>query len=204
MTRPERLLLATGNRGKLREFMDLLEGLRVDLLSPAEAGWAPEVPEPGETLAENALRKARAGARATGLPTVADDTGLFVDALAGAPGVRSARYAGETASPAENCARLLGALSGVPAPGRGAEFRCEIALVDPGGEERLFPGICRGRIVGVPRGSGGFGYDSLFEAASGRTFAEMSPEEKHRLSHRGLAVLGLRAFLEALAEEGGA
>jgi XTP/dITP diphosphohydrolase len=204
MTRPERLLVATGNRGKLQEFADLLRGSGVGVVAPAQVGWDPAVPEDGETLAANAVLKARAGARATGLVTVADDTGLFVDALGGAPGVRSARYAGETASPAENCARLLGALAGVPPQSRGAEFRCEVALVDPAGEEHLFPGSCRGRITEAPRGRGGFGYDPLFETApGGPTFAELSPEDKHRLSHRGRALVGLRAFLEAL-EEGNA
>jgi XTP/dITP diphosphohydrolase len=154
------------------------------------------VPEDGDTLEANALAKARAGCRATGRPTLADDSGLFVDALGGAPGVHSARYAGPAGDPVANCAKLLQALSGVPPEERGATFRSVIALVLPDGPEHLFRGACPGRIATAPRGEGGFGYDPLFEVAeTGATFAEMTGEQKHGFSHRGRALAALRGFL---------
>ena len=202
MKRPARLLIATGNAGKLAEMRELLAAAGIDVVSPADAGWNPDVPETGETLEENAAMKARAGAAATGLLTLADDTGLFVDALGGAPGVRSARYAGEAQDPAANCARLLIALSGVRGEDRGAAFRCVVALAAPDGELRVFTGETRGRIGGEPRGASGFGYDPLFVSAeTGRTFAEMDSADKHRVSHRGRALAAVRGFLDALSDK---
>jgi len=202
MPRPGRLLVATGNPGKLAEMRTLLAPLGIEVLAPAEVGWPAEVPEDGETLQANALAKARAACRATGLVSVADDSGLFVEALGGAPGVRSARYAGPAQDPAANCAKLLGALSGVPPERRGAEFRCAVVLVAPGGVEAVFNGRCAGSIALAPRGRGGFGYDPLFLAAGEeRTFAELASGEKHRHSHRGRALAALRAFLESGEEE---
>lgn len=199
MKRPTRLLVATGNAGKLSEMRELLGGSGIEVVSPAEIGWNPEVPETGETLEENATLKARAGAAATGLPTLADDTGLFVNALGGAPGVRSARYAGEMQDPAANCARLLAALAGVREEDRGAAFRCVVALAAPDGELEIFTGETRGRIGLEPRGASGFGYDPLFVSAeTGRTFAEMNSADKHRVSHRGRALAAVRSFLDAL------
>ena len=157
-----RLILASRNRGKEAEMRSLLDGLPIHVLGPEEAGWKGDVIEDGATLEENALKKARAAFRATGLPALADDTGLFVDALGGAPGVRSARYAGEVQDPVANCANLLRALEGVEVDRRGAEFRAVLALVGEGGEH-LFRGSCRGRIALTPRGNEGFGYDPVFE-----------------------------------------
>jgi len=192
----ETLLVATGNPGKLAEIQTLLAPAGIRIVAPAEAGWDPRVPEDGATLEANALLKARAGCRATGLPTLADDSGLFVEALDGAPGVHSARYAGPAEDPAANCAKLLQALSGVPAEERGAAFRCVIALVLPEGPEHLFQGACAGRIAAAPRGTGGFGYDPLFEVVEAQaTFAEMPGEQKHGFSHRGRALAALREFL---------
>ena len=197
-----RILAATGNRHKLEEIRQILAGTGIEVVSPSEVGWPAEVEEDGETLEANALKKARAGAKAGGLPTLADDTGLFVDALGGLPGVRSARYAGPEGDSAANCVKLLAALEGVPRERRGAAFRCAIALVHPGGAERVFEGSVRGHITTGKRGTGGFGYDPLFEAdETGRTFAEMSAEEKHGLSHRGRALAALRGYLAGSAEK---
>lgn len=200
MSAPSRILVATRNPGKLSEFRDLLAFAGTRVLSPADVGWEEAVPETGETLEENALAKARAGVRAAGLVTLADDSGLFVDALDGAPGVESARYAGPAQDAAANCRKLLDALSGVPAERRGAEFRCVLALVSPDGEERLFTGRCRGTLQSEPRGGGGFGYDPLFVAMGQHaTFAEMEASEKHRVSHRGRALRRLRQAFADMA-----
>lgn len=201
MRRPPRLFLATGNPSKRAELEHLLAGLPVEIVVPA--GGAPfRVEEDGETLEANALKKARAGAARSGMLALADDTGLFVEALGGDPGVHSARYAGPEGDAAANCAKLLTSLAGVPPSGRVARFRCVVALADPAGEEHLFEGACEGRIAEAPRGGGGFGYDPLFEVADeGRTFAEMEEDEKHGWSHRGRALERLRRFLETLPEE---
>jgi len=194
------LVLATGNAGKLSELRALLVGLPVQVLSQPEAlGTQLTIEETGDTFADNAALKARAVCRATGLPALADDSGLEVDALGGHPGVRSARFAHERASDAENNAALLQALSGVPEP-RSARFRCVLAFVSPWHETpQFFEGTCEGSIALTPRGSGGFGYDPLFVPLSGdgRALAQHSAEEKHALSHRGHA---MRAFREAFAE----
>jgi XTP/dITP diphosphohydrolase len=191
-----RILLASGNPGKLRELRLLLEPGGREVLSPRDVGWDERPVEDGATLEENALKKARAAFAATGVPAVADDTGLFVDALDGAPGVHSARYAGEAEDPAANCAKLLSALAGIPAQDRGAQFRTVLALVDETGEY-LFRGTCRGDITLNPRGGFGFGYDPLFELRElGKTFAELEAEAKNRVSHRGRALVALRRHLE--------
>jgi XTP/dITP diphosphohydrolase len=153
--------------------------------------------ETGATLEDNAVLKARATFEATGLPAIADDTGLEVEALDGRPGVRSARYAGDAATYEDNWRRLLRELDGVPAARRGARFVTVIALYRGDGRILLFEGEADGRILEVPRGSGGFGYDPVFySTAAGKTFAEMTPEEKARHSHRGAALRKLRAYLE--------
>jgi XTP/dITP diphosphohydrolase len=197
MRRPEVLLLATRNPGKLRELRELLAPLGVRVMSPDEAGWNDAVVEDGDTLEANALKKARAAWSATGTSAVADDTGLFVDSLGGAPGVHSARYAGPAQDPVANCAKLLDSLSGVPIGARGAEFRCAVALVGEN-ESRVFTGSVRGRIATAPQGEWGFGYDPVFLVPDlGLTFAELPPEEKNRRSHRGKALASLRAYLAA-------
>lgn len=183
-----RVLLATRNAGKVRELRALLSGEGIEVLSVADVPGAPEVEETGATFRENALLKARALAGATGLLAVADDSGLEVDALAGAPGVSSARYAGEPKDDVRNYQKLLEALGGVPDEARTARFRCALAVVAPWGEEAVFEGACEGRIAGGPRGSGGFGYDPVFLPAGGpRTMAELSDAEKNAISHRGRA-----------------
>jgi XTP/dITP diphosphohydrolase len=196
-----RLLVATRNPGKEREIATLLAPLRILVLSPSEAGWEEEIGEDGATLEENSRKKAQAAFQATRIPSLADDTGLFVDALGGGPGVHSARYAGEAQDPVANCAKLLQALEGVPPGGRGAEFRAVLTLVGEGVLE-TFVGVCRGRIALSPRGEHGFGYDPLFEIPeTGRTFAEMTAEEKNRMSHRGRALAAFRQFLETASRK---
>jgi XTP/dITP diphosphohydrolase len=192
-----KLILATRNRDKLIEFEQALEGLGVELLCAADMPGSPEVQEDGQTLEQNALMKARTLFRFAGVPTIADDTGLEVDALQGAPGVFSSRYAGPDASYEDNVMRLLAELSGLPEALRTARFRCVIAYVDSKRQE-TFEGVCEGTITDSPRGSGGFGYDPVFLVPTlGATFAEIGLEEKNRISHRGIALRALRHFLES-------
>lgn len=194
-----RVVLASSNAGKLRELAALLAPAGFELVSQDALGVAP-VPETGATFLDNALIKARHAARATGLAALADDSGIEVDALGGRPGVRSARYAGEGASDAENLTLLLDELAAVPDPGRGARYRCVIVWVrDPADAAPLVAcGTWEGRIARAPRGTGGFGYDPVFvPAGAGRTAAELSAEEKDAVSHRGLAARALLAQLRA-------
>jgi XTP/dITP diphosphohydrolase len=144
-------------------------------------------PETGETFAENATVKAVEAARQAGILAIADDSGLEVDALGGAPGVRSARYAGEPPSDERNRQKLLAALANIPTEDRGARFRCVVALASPAGDVRIAEGVCDGAIARAARGTNGFGYDPIFLLASGRTMAELSSEEKNQISHRAQA-----------------
>ena len=189
-----KLLLATHNRGKRREWQALLAGLPVEILLPDDLGLSSEVEETGTTYRENALIKAHALADASGLPTLADDSGLEVDALDGAPGVRSARY--RLGSDEVRYRALLRALDGVPAPERTARFRCVAALVLPGDQEFLTEGVCEGVIATDPSGKEGFGYDPVFyipERAC--TLAALSAEDKNRISHRARAAQAMRPVL---------
>jgi XTP/dITP diphosphohydrolase len=195
-------LLASGNPHKLQELRELLASISgigpVEIVTPADYPAIAEPEETGATFEENALLKARYWAQAAGLPALADDSGLEVDALDGRPGVRSARYAADVE--ARN-RRVLEELQGVPAERRGARFVCLAALADPDGGEALRRGEVAGRIGPAPRGGGGFGYDPIFELIeaphAGRTMAELSAAEKNRLSHRGRA---MAAMAEMLAE----
>jgi len=198
-----RLILASGNEGKLREFRRLLEPLGVALIAQAELGIVP-ADEPHVTFIENALAKARHASAQSGLPALADDSGVCVEALGGAPGVRSARYAGEPVSDARNNAALVAALRGIA--DRRAHYYCVLVLVrhadDP--QPILAEGIWHGTIVDTPRGSGGFGYDPHFQdAITGRTGAELPLQRKNALSHRGKAMRRLIARLEMLQRDGG-
>ncbi|HWA77653.1 MAG TPA: XTP/dITP diphosphatase [Polyangiaceae bacterium] len=199
------IVLASSNQGKLVELRELLADLPVQILSAKEAlGHTLEVIEDGGTFEENAILKARAVSRATGLTALADDSGLEVSALGGRPGVRSARFAHERATDAENNAALLRELEEIGEAERSARFRCVLALVTPWDEQaRTVEGACEGQILRAPRGSGGFGYDPLFVVAgeNGRTMAELSDQEKNRVSHRGSAVRALRPRLLALLNE---
>ena len=191
-------VLATANPHKAQEMRDILTALGFDVLARPED--APDVDETSETLEGNALLKAQALASATGEPALADDTGLFVDALDGRPGVYSARYAGRSASDADNDEKLLAELDGVPDTMRVARFRSVIAVAYPDGGSFTVEGLLEGSIAKSPRGSEGFGYDPVFVPAgvSGRTLAELTAEQKNELSHRGRA---LRALAEKLTSE---
>ena len=191
-----KLLVATTNRGKLAEIAGFLTPLRIDLLSLNDLDHPPAVVEDGETYAANALKKARTLAAFSGLATLADDSGLEVEALGGTPGVHSARYSGPEADDARNNAKLLAELAGVPEARRAARFVCVLALIVPGiTAERLFRAECAGRIAFAPRGTQGFGYDPLFMYPPlGQTFGELERETKSRVSHRGLA---LKQLVEA-------
>lgn len=192
-----KLVLATNNPDKAAEIQAIL-GPSVELVPrPPDV---PEVDETGVTLEDNARLKAIALAEATGLPAVADDTGLEVDALSGAPGVYSSRFAGERATYADNVGKLLTDLDGVPATDRRARFRTVALVRWPDGRETFADGIVDGAIAMSARGDNGFGYDPVFvpDEGDGRTFAEMSPDEKHAVSHRGRA---FRALAAALSEE---
>lgn len=188
-----RLVIATHNPGKLREFQAILRPWADRLVSLADvAPGAPAPEEDGETYEDNARLKARAAVAATGLPALADDSGLEVDALGGEPGPRSARFAGDGAGAAANNALLLERLRGVPPEDRGARYVACLVLVRPDGREAVAWGTCRGRILEAPRGEGGFGYDPLFYLpAFGRTFGELPPNVKNRVSHRARAARGL-------------
>jgi XTP/dITP diphosphohydrolase len=176
----------------------------VTLVSAADLPDVPEVEEDGRTFEENAIKKAREVSAATGLPALADDTGLEVDALDGAPGVFSARYAGEPPDYDSNNEKLLHELEGVRDEERTARFRCVIALAMPGGEVRTVEGTTRGRILRARRGDGGFGYDPLFlPDGFSKTYAEMSAKEKNACSHRGRAVRAARAMLEDVLKQRG-
>ena len=191
------MVIATGNPHKAAEFARMLRPLGVCVLSQREAGVEMEVEETGRTFEENARLKALAVSRAAELPALGDDSGLCVDALGGAPGIYSARYAGPDATDADRIARLLGELRGVPKARRTARFVCAICCVLPDGREIAVRGECEGAIAPAPAGDDGFGYDPVFiEKTTGRTFAQLSAFEKDRLSHRGRA---LRAFAQRFA-----
>lgn len=208
MARP-RLLIATRSTHKLRELRELLHLEHGELVSLDELGVPGDPVEDGETFETNAALKARFGARASGLPTLADDSGIEVDALGGNPGVRTRRYAGEDATDDDNNRKLLSALAGLPAERRGARYVCVLALALPdvrgprgGLPVTLARGTCRGRIATAPHGTGGFGYDPIFEPASeppgGRTLGLWTPAEKHAISHRSAAARRMTPHLRAL------
>ncbi len=192
------LRVATTNAGKLREFAELLTPLGYEVRGLADLG-NPEIVEDGATFADNAVIKARAICERTGVAAVADDSGIEVEALGGAPGVHSARYAGVSGPGRDraNCDKLLAALAGVPAERRAARFVCALALCEPGGGAEIFHGELRGRIGLAPRGDNGFGYDPIVLLDDGRSIAELPSDEKNRISHRGQAVRALVAFLRA-------
>lgn len=216
-------MIASRNAGKIAEFKKLLQdegraqrapgrapGRRegavpthrlggVKVLSLEDFPGLPEVEETGASFRENALLKARTAADATGLVAMADDSGLEVDHLKGAPGIYSSRFAGPEGDDAANIRKLLAALDGVPASRRTARFRCVIAICTPAGGEYLSEGVCEGRITTEPRGAGGFGYDPVFLVPSlGKTFAELGAPIKNRISHRAQAMTGAREILLSL------
>lgn len=190
------IVVATENPGKLREIKESLRGMDVQILSLRDLPPLPPIVEDGSTFRENAFKKARTVAHHTGRLTIADDSGLEVDHLEGEPGVRSARFAGESASDADNNRKLLQCLEGIPSSQRGATFRCVIAVVDPQRKESWVEGTCTGVIGEKERGTQGFGYDPLFIIPElGKTLAEFPLEEKNRISHRGKALAALKRAL---------
>ena len=196
---PSRLVLASGNASKLAELRALLDGTGVELVAQSELG-VEDVEETGLSFIENALLKARHAARATGLPALADDSGLCVDALGGAPGLYSARYAGGHGDSAANISRLLRELEGLEPQARTAHFHAVIVLLrhaaDP--QPLVAEGVWPGRVLDAPRGTGGFGYDPVFlDTGSGLSAAELEPALKNRISHRGRALAQLRERLPA-------
>lgn len=200
------LLLATFNQGKLRELRELLAELPLHICDLNTFPSIQPVPETGETFLENARLKAIGYSKQTKLLTLADDSGLEVDALDGAPGVRSARYSHEGASDADRTSKLLSELSGVRAAERTARFVSVIAIADQDGQIiHVSKGACEGRVADAPKGSGGFGYDPIFiPAGLDQTFAELQPEVKNRISHRARAFAGAYQFLRGLTVSLGA
>jgi XTP/dITP diphosphohydrolase len=207
--RRPRLLVATRSPHKLAELRDLLGVDTAEVVSLDDLGVEGDVDETGSTFEANARLKARHGARLTGLPTIADDSGLEVDALGGGPGVRTRRYAGENATDLDNNAKLLAALAQLPPERRTARYVCVLALALPDGtgprgglSMRVVRGTCRGRIAPAPRGTGGFGYDPIFEPAveppGGRTLGEWSQAAKNEISHRGAAARRMHPILRHL------
>ena len=199
---PDRLVIASGNKGKIAEIREMLAELPLQILSLEDYPKAPEVVEDGESFFANALKKAKNLAEYTGLTVLADDSGLEVEVLHGAPGIRSARYAGDGATDEENNRRLLAELAGVPPGARRAVFRCVLVLYKPSGTFETFEGRWSGIITDKPRGGNGFGYDPLFYLPErGLTVAEISREEKNRWSHRAQAVSALKNFLQRNGEK---
>ena len=201
-----KIIFATANAGKLREAAEVL-GPGFEIVSPASLGITEDIPETGSTLQENSLQKARYLFESTGLPCFADDTGLEVDALGGAPGIYSARYAGPGHDHQANMDKLLAELEKLEIPdqvrnderSRRARFRTVVTLILADGEPRFFEGVCEGSIAREKRGSGGFGYDPVFlpDAYPGRTLAEVSEDEKNAVSHRGRAIRAMAAWLKS-------
>ena len=191
------IVLASRNQGKIREIQSMFADLGISLFSLNDYPAIPEIVEDGKSFLENALKKGRAVAEATGETVLADDSGLEVEALGGAPGIYSARYAGTDADDLQNNRKLLDDLKGVPAANRGATFRCVLVLYPPDGRYEAFEGRWEGRIAEAPVGKGGFGYDPLFFLpGEGMTVAQLSPEVKNRVSHRAQAFAKLKERLQ--------
>ncbi|MDD4169146.1 MAG: XTP/dITP diphosphatase [Desulfotomaculaceae bacterium] len=196
-----KLVLATGNQGKVREMSDILAAYGIEVLSLREFPLIGDIKEDGDTFKANAIKKATVTAGLAGLTALADDSGLEVDYLNGAPGVLSARFAGEERNDFANNIKLLHLLAGVPPEKRTARFQCVIAIASPGGPVHTVQGTCEGVIAGEPQGEGGFGYDPLFYLPEyGKTFAEIELELKNKISHRGRALEGARDVLIRLSK----
>ena len=191
------ILVASGNTGKVDELKKLLEHLPINVLSLDDVDPIPEAVEDGETYEENAVKKARNAFEATGLISLADDSGLEVDSLQGKPGIHSARFGGEDISDHERNMKLLEMMEDVPDDERGATFHCYLAIVGPENMVKVVSGFCRGEIIKEPRGGSGFGFDPIFLPYEyHHTFAELSPEIKNKISHRGRALEKAALFLD--------
>ena len=196
MALPLRIALATRNEHKLIEITRICADWPVQWVTIRDPNRFPDVEETGETYLDNAALKTRAVADALGIPAIADDSGIEVDALGGRPGPRSARFAGPDATDARNLAELIRSVRGIPAAGLTARYRCVAAFAEPGDEVISAEGLCEGTLTTRPRGAGGFGYDPIFLPVGwDRTMAELAPDEKDRISHRGRAFRALRALL---------
>lgn len=194
-----RLVIATHNKGKIREFRRLLSALPADLFSLDQVGVTVTVAETGTTYEENASVKATSYARASGITTIADDSGIEVDALDGAPGVQSAVFTGPGQTDEQRTGRLLELVDHVSDPHRTTRYHAILAVARPGGDCRTFEGVCEGRIIRRPRGEGGFGYDPIFLIPElSKTMAELTGEEKDRISHRGMAARAALPYLQSL------
>lgn len=199
-----RLVIATHNAKKAGEMVQILSPRfpELEIVTLAEYPGAPEPDEVGDTYEENAVIKAESACRHTGEWCVADDAGLEIDALGGAPGVRSKRFAGEDAPFSVKIAKILEQIAAAPTEARTARFQCRVALARPESPTEVFEGICEGRIAEAPRGTYGFGYDPIFEVGNtGRTMAEHTPDEKHAISHRGMVLAHLAARLDELLQQ---
>ncbi len=195
---PFRLVLATHNAGKIRELKEILSELPVELASLADMALAEETEETGDSYAANALLKATAICRLTGLPTLGDDSGLEVDALGGRPGLHTARYAGPAVTNPDRWAKVLAELRDTPWPERTARFKCAMALVKPGSPPQFVEGVCEGMITLAPSGAGGFGYDPIFYSPEyGCTMAELNEEIKNQISHRARAAQKAKGIILA-------
>jgi XTP/dITP diphosphohydrolase len=202
LTKPAKLLVATNNRGKLREYTELLKGIPFELTTLSEQGISEEVEETGSNLKQNALHKATAYAKLSGLITMADDSGLEVDALGGEPGPLSRRYAGENVSDKERNDYLLAKLRDIPREKRTARFRAVIAIAFPDGKIKTAEGVCEGIIAFGAKGEGGFGYDPIFYLPElDKHMAELALAEKNKVSHRAKAAQKARRILERLARK---
>lgn len=188
----KQIVLATRNKGKIKEFRELFTPMGIEVLSVDEVSQVPEVEEDGDTFAANAIKKAETISQAIGMPALADDSGLEVDALQGQPGVLSARFAGIHATDEENNRKLIGMLENIPLEKRTARFVCVLAFAIPGQKTITAQGVCEGLILTEPKGNGGFGYDPYFYVPQRKqTMAQLSPVEKNKISHRGQALLKL-------------
>lgn len=194
------LVIATQNKNKLAEFREILKDVAIEIKSLADFGPIPEPIEDGDTFDDNAYKKAHHTARILGLPAIADDSGLVVEALGGAPGVHSARYAGEHATDGENCRKLLHELESQGEGSRKAHFVCVLSIAVPSGPALTYEGKCEGVILPEPKGESGFGYDPLFYFEKhGKTFAELTMEEKNKVSHRGKALKEVKSEIKMIA-----
>ncbi|MCB0726326.1 MAG: RdgB/HAM1 family non-canonical purine NTP pyrophosphatase [Ignavibacteriae bacterium] len=193
-----KILMATNNKNKIKEIRSVLSPVNsISVFSLNDFGITAEVTEDGKTLEDNALLKAEYVFRLLNIPSISDDTGLFVDALNGEPGIYSARYAGENATYRDNCIKLLSKLKNVKPEDRKARFESVICFYTGKGEYKFFKGVCRGKIIESERGSNGFGYDPVFVPdGSSKTFAELTDQEKNKISHRALALNSFRNFIE--------
>jgi XTP/dITP diphosphohydrolase len=191
------VIVATHNKGKVREIREALKGLGLRIYSLSDFPNVNVIEEDGRSFTENALKKARFYSKLYGKLTIADDSGLEIDILKGLPGIYSARYAGEGASDRDNNQKLLREMEGIPSSKRGAKFKCSIAIVSPNGREAVVEGVCKGKIGFKEIGKKGFGYDPLFILPQyGKTMAQLSLKEKNRISHRGKALRKLRKLIE--------